>query len=118
MTDLKAWMNTALRVTGYQFTRRPSVARDIAARKYGWLQKMDIATVLDIGANIGQFAEMIRQIVPQAMIYSFEPLQSCFKILAAKACSLTPMECFAVALGRDEAEKVMYHNDFSPVPRS
>lgn len=38
------------------------------------LQHYDIRTVLDIGANEGQFAELIRDLCPRAQIYSFEPL--------------------------------------------
>ncbi|MBI3006521.1 MAG: FkbM family methyltransferase [Ignavibacteriales bacterium] len=90
------------------------MARDIARGKYSWLQEMDIATVLDIGANTGAFAEMMRQILPQAMIYSFEPLESCYKQLISKAPVLRPMQCFQFALGQEHAIKTMYRNDYSP----
>ena len=114
MTVLKRWINRALGVTGYQFRRTPSLGRDIVLGKYRWLQERKIATVLDIGANVGQFAETIRQILPEAMIYSFEPLRSCFEVLAAKASSLMPIECFSFALGNKEAVTVMNRSDFSP----
>jgi len=100
-------------VAGYQITRSPSLAHDIASGKYRWLQEMKIATVLDIGANQGQFAEMIRQVLPHAMIYSFEPLESCFKELTAKARSLMPIQCFSFALGEKETQMMIHHNDFS-----
>ena len=101
-------------VAGYRITRSPSLAHDIASGKYRWLQEMNIATVLDIGANQGQFAEMIRQVLPHAMIYSFEPLESCFKELTAKARSLMPIQCFPFALGKAKEKMTMRHNSFSP----
>jgi len=38
------------------------------------LAGLDLRTVVDIGANRGQFALCIRRLYPQAQIYSFEPL--------------------------------------------
>lgn len=38
------------------------------------LQHMKINTIIDIGANRGQFALLARHCFPEAMIYSFEPL--------------------------------------------
>ena len=39
------------------------------------LAGLDLNTVVDIGANRGQFALCIRRLYPQAQIYSFEPLK-------------------------------------------
>src|SRR4051812_24718395 len=38
------------------------------------LEPLKLDTVVDIGANRGQFALCIRRLFPQAMILSFEPL--------------------------------------------
>jgi FkbM family methyltransferase len=111
---LKKLINGLIGITGYQFTRQPSLARDVAMGKYQWLQERNIATVLDIGANTGQFAEMIRQICPRATIYAFEPLDDCFRILTAKALSLEPMRCFPFALGNERGVMTIHHNEFSP----
>ncbi len=43
-----------------------------------WLQNRNIKTVLDIGANTGQFANLIQKILPQANIISFEPIKKCY----------------------------------------
>ena len=45
------------------------------------LEDMVYLTVLDVGANTGQFALEIHKILPQAMIYSFEPLKDCYEQL-------------------------------------
>jgi FkbM family methyltransferase len=39
------------------------------------LAGLNLNTVVDIGANRGQFALCVRHLYPQAQIYSFEPLQ-------------------------------------------
>lgn len=39
------------------------------------LAGLDLSTVVDIGANRGQFALCIRRLYPEAQIYSFEPLR-------------------------------------------
>lgn len=47
-------------------------------RKEKCMDAYGINTVLNIGANVGQFVETIRRAVPQAMMYSFEPLKECY----------------------------------------
>jgi FkbM family methyltransferase len=110
---LKAWINSIVGVTGYRIVHRPSVAHDLRLGRYGWLQKRGITTVLDIGANTGQFASMIRQVLPGAMIYSFEPIETSFRQLKTAAISLGPIECFPYALGESDAVLEMHKNDFS-----
>jgi FkbM family methyltransferase len=112
--ELKRWVNGVLGVTGYHLTRRPSIRGDIARGRYRWLQQRNIATVLDIGANTGQFAFLMRQVLPHAMIYSFEPLRSCFDELSAKTTGLGTFRCYPFALGSEDGEVIMHHNDFSP----
>jgi hypothetical protein len=38
------------------------------------IDELDLGTVVDIGANRGQFALCVRRLYPRAMIFSFEPL--------------------------------------------
>jgi FkbM family methyltransferase len=46
-----------------------------------WFKSLNIDTVLDIGANTGQFTKMIVALLADAKIYSFEPLPDCFEQL-------------------------------------
>ncbi|WP_345265203.1 FkbM family methyltransferase [Nibrella viscosa] len=46
-----------------------------------WLRQYNIKTVIDIGANVGQFAREISGVLPQAHIHSFEPLDVCHEEL-------------------------------------
>lgn len=41
--------------------------------RFKWLQEFNIRTIIDVGANRGQFAFMIQPFFPEAVIYCFEP---------------------------------------------
>lgn len=60
-------------------------------------------TILDVGANVGQFAAVARAHNPEAMIYSFEPIRACYERLrrVAEACDL---EAFNLGLGSSEGK--------------
>lgn len=64
-----------------------------------WVRMLNLATVLDIGANIGQSAAMFHTIFPQARIYSFEPLEDCFDQLQSNMRGVKNFAAFNVALG-------------------
>src|SRR6478609_1033782 len=61
----------------YKFQPRPE-------DEYKWIQSMDIRTILDVGAHSGESAAEFHSIFPRAMIYSFEPLNDCFRELEKK----------------------------------
>jgi len=80
---------------------------------YGWMAQEEIKTVLDIGANKGQFALRIHSILPDAKIYSFEPLSDCCRELKRNMSSMAGFRCFNYALGDENGKHTIYHNDFS-----
>jgi FkbM family methyltransferase len=45
----------------------------------GWIKSAGIKTVIDVGANVGGFAKIIREVLPDVAIYSLEPLPDCFE---------------------------------------
>lgn len=45
------------------------------------IRNLPINTIIDIGANTGQFAKEISKIFPKAKIFCFEPLPDAFKEL-------------------------------------
>ena len=49
--------------------------------KFKWLHDFHVSTILDIGANKGQFGLMCRKFFPEATIYSFEPLTDVYEEL-------------------------------------
>ena len=69
-----------------------------------FLRANGIRTVLDIGANEGQFASHIRKVLPEAKIYSFEPLAGPFRKLVASRRRDRNFEAFQVAVGGEAGE--------------
>ncbi len=82
--------------------------------EFRWLRELDILTVLDIGANVGQFARFAREIFPAAAIYSFEPLPDSYRELVENAKRLGNCRAFNVALGDENGEALINESAFSP----
>jgi FkbM family methyltransferase len=82
--------------------------------KFKWVQSLDIRTIIDVGACTGGFASEISEILPQAKIYSFEPLIDCFKQLNKELSNRSNFRSFNFALGDTKGKERMYHNEFSP----
>lgn len=78
-----------------------------------WLQNMDIKTVIDIGANTGQSAQLFHNILPDSFIYSFEPLHDCFLQLRSNMTDVSNFKAFNIALGDKDGKQDIYRNEFS-----
>jgi FkbM family methyltransferase len=81
-------------ISGYDVHRYYAMPDRLA-----WLPSAGIRTVFDIGANVGQFAAEIRYQLPDAQIYSFEPLSDCHQTLAAAFVHDPKFKSFNVAIG-------------------
>jgi len=81
---------------------------------YGWLTKHSISSVLDIGANTGQFAQMIHKILPHAAIFSFEPIDTCYQELIKNMADVPNFRAFNYALGDTDTNMRMHVKDFTP----
>ncbi|MBN2499191.1 MAG: FkbM family methyltransferase [Anaerolineales bacterium] len=79
-----------------------------------WLRQADINTVIDVGAYTGSFAFAARSILPQAQIYSFEPLPDNFARLAQQFDGDGKFKGFNIALGSQRGETSFYRNEFAP----
>ncbi|NJO65559.1 MAG: FkbM family methyltransferase [Richelia sp. RM2_1_2] len=79
---------------------------------HSWLREFDIATVLDIGANTGQFAVTINTIIPEAKVYSFEPLPDCFIELKARMANVKNFTALNLGIGEDKGELEFERNSF------
>ena len=79
------------------------------------IKKHNVSTVFDIGANNGQFAKKIHEALPNAKIYSFEPLKDCYDILVKTfEKENVQFKAFNFALGQENNETVIKLNNFSP----
>lgn len=81
--------------------------------EFAWLNKRNIRTVIDVGANVGQFAQLARQALPEALIVSFEPIPSCFEDLKKSLPSehFKPMQ---YALGEKEEKRTIHVSTYTP----
>ena len=87
--------------------------RMFASLDQPWLAKANINTVFDIGANTGQFAGVIHEVLPMAMIYSFEPLEDCCRKLRARMRDVGNFRVFNIALSDTNGEIILHRNENS-----
>jgi FkbM family methyltransferase len=79
-----------------------------------WLRRLRINTVLDIGANEGQFARLIHSVLPEATLYSFEPLTDCYERLRAALPPSARFHAMNYALGDTNEEAELRRSPHSP----
>lgn len=84
MTDVKAYVKTglrrAIRSRGYDLVPTAGGISHLQGRLM-----QDTPTVLDVGANVGQYAERLRDLGVDSRIISFEPGSRAYGTLARKA---------------------------------
>ena len=80
---------------------------------YAFLQTLQIGTVLDVGAHSGEFAQMIKKILPQAQIISFEPLQKEFAELQQRMSNVEGFKAFNFAVGDQNGSATIHRSDYS-----
>jgi len=79
------------------------------------LRALGVRTVLDVGANEGQFAREALRWFPEAHVYSFEPLPDAFAKLASWSRNEERVTSVNCALGdRDEKLAIHRHRQHSP----
>ena len=78
-----------------------------------WLESFKIKTVIDVGANIGQFAVDGSELYPDAVIYSFEPLPGPYNQLLINTKSFSKFNPYNIALSDHKGTTKMYSNEFS-----
>jgi FkbM family methyltransferase len=79
-----------------------------------WLHDLMIATVIDIGANKGQFALTIHALFPEASIYSFEPLPDCYQKMLHRLQGVKNFSAYNIGIGDSSDELTFQANAFTP----
>lgn len=72
--------------------------------EFPWLKEYKFKTILDIGANEGQFADKMHALFPAAHIYSFEPIPEAFALLVKNFKDIPQVEGMNLALGDSSGE--------------
>jgi FkbM family methyltransferase len=78
------------------------------------LRNISFSTVIDVGANEGQFVVEFRKFFPDAIFYSFEPLPSCFSVLTKQSGGDRRWQCFNTALGCENKRADFYFHQNHP----
>lgn len=74
---------------------------------------INLKTIIDVGANIGQFALATHRFYPQATIYSFEPVPDCFQKLTNNVKGIYNIHTYNFALGNQNDEISFFQNAHS-----
>jgi FkbM family methyltransferase len=104
-----------------EFLRKILSQFDIGIHRYSsaekndkqWIIDRNFKTVIDVGANSGQFAHYMHKILPNATIHSFEPLNSVYPLLVEDTKNIKNIVTYHCALGDTNEEIEMYENEYS-----
>jgi FkbM family methyltransferase len=78
-----------------------------------FLQRAGIRTVIDVGGFVGSFAYSIRTLLPEAQIYSFEPLDGNYRQLVKNLMPRGRFQAFQTAVGDRSGTVDFFRDDFS-----
>lgn len=82
--------------------------------KFMWLKEYNIHTIIDVGANEGQFASKIKQVFPMADIHCFEPLNEPYKMLENRFKNDSTVHLYKYGIGASDEEKEIFVNNYTP----
>jgi FkbM family methyltransferase len=95
------------------FTRGKLNAQELQ-EEYQWLRDYHFKSIVDIGANEGQFSDKMRILFPYATIYAFEPLPGVFEKLKINFNKDQLFKPFNLGLGEQKGELEFWENEYSP----
>jgi FkbM family methyltransferase len=118
----KQLIRKSLKLLGYQIVplapeepKRPEqLFAPSETNKFLWMSTLNINTVIDIGAHKGEFASKIRGILPDAAIFSFEPLEDVFRQLQINFKDAPNFKAFNCALADKNCQMNIFRNEYTP----
>ena len=106
---MKKFIQSLLKSGGLELKKYRHVPKPLA-----WVKEAQIATVLDCGANIGQFAMELREELPEAKIYSFEPIPAVFSALIKNMAGDAHFRAFQTAIGEKDGSAEINVSPYAP----
>jgi FkbM family methyltransferase len=80
-----------------------------------WLLDEGIRTIIDVGANVGEFTTIFAELFPDARVYAFEPLPDCFEQLRKVAKQYQGrVKPFNIALSTQEGNFKFHRSNWPP----
>jgi len=115
---LKSWLVRSYHFLRYRNARQLSGTgvsfEHFRELNRAWLTNSGIRTILDVGANKGQFAQLARKVFPAARIHSFEPLPDCFSEMKVALKGDNNFFAYNKALGKEPSFLDFYRSSHSP----
>jgi len=96
------------------FSNRPLIGELVHLSEHKkWYETIGFNTIIDVGAYIGSYALAMKTILPQATIYSFEPIQKNYEHLIKNLDGYKKFKAFNTALGDSNGNIEFWKNEFA-----
>jgi len=82
--------------------------------KKKWLLDSDINTIIDIGANVGEFTCIFVELFPNATIFAFEPIDDCYNELIKRTENYSKVNQYNFGLGAENTIKNFFKSSWDP----
>ena len=105
---MKGWLLNRLEGRGYVLLNQKKIAR-----RNTWMRDLGVRSVLDVGANVGESAMELHAILPDAAVYSFEPLADSFAKMEAGLKGQPWWKGFNVAASAEAGEAVIHRSSYA-----
>ncbi len=79
-----------------------------------WLKERRIQTLIDVGANTGEFSLIMHEVLPQARIVAFEPLPDCYAALKTRLAHVPALLAFNLAVGDRRGSLEFFRSSYTP----
>ena len=102
-------------ITGFQVRRIQKYPTTDLERRFKLFETFGINKIIDVGANVGQYALLVKELGFSGQIISFEPLSSAFSALKEVSDKHNNWQAHNYALGNENTETVIHisENSFS-----
>lgn len=111
----KRLLRRVLRALGYEVRRINGGSVGYAPDMWAWLRSSgNIRTIIDIGANNGEFAEFLASYFDAKQTIAIEPLPECAAQVREREKAIRNLTVFECAVSDREDRLVLFENAYSP----
>lgn len=108
---MKKLLKQTIALTGFELVRKSAVLR---IPETDWLERHDIRTFIDIGANVGEYINFSRSLFPQAEVYAFEPLVDCYDLIGEQHGHDPRVHIYNYAVSDSDGKSSMNRSSYAP----